>query len=209
MTIPPCDLLIHAGDLTARGSLRQLSKATRWLQTAPAKQVLVIAGNHDRCFQRSPVESRAMIERFGIYLEDESFEYQGLKIYGSPWQPKFFNWAFNLPRGEPLREKWLEIPLDTDILLTHTPPFGLMDRTRFGSHVGCEALREILQDRTVPLHVFGHIHEGYGVRVKRDRMSVNASTCTVRYDPINPPVVIDWRDGEEPCLVSGGAAGSR
>jgi Icc-related predicted phosphoesterase len=205
LRLPPCDLLIHAGDLTRRGTLRELARASRWLHSQPAERVVLIAGNHDRCLERSPVRSREILSQLDIYLEDEAFEWQGLKIYGSPWQPKFFNWAFNLPRGEPLREKWQMIPEDTDILVTHTPPYGVLDKTRFGQHVGCEELARRVAELDLKLHVFGHIHEDYGVRMRGSLMSLNASTCNLRYDPVQPPVELEYRDGTF-VLLSGGVS---
>lgn len=144
-----------------------------------------------------------MVEDFGIYLEDESCVWEGIKIHGSPWQPRFFNWAFNLPRGEPLRQKWAMIPSDTDILITHSPPRFTLDRTRFGQAVGCEELTAAIARIKPKVHLFGHIHEAYGVRVHADVMSINASICTVRYKPTQPPIALDWNNGR-PLLVSGG-----
>lgn len=145
-----------------------------------------------------------MIEEFGVYLEDEPYVWEGLTIYGSPWQPRFFNWAFNLPRGQPLREKWDRIPDACDILVTHTPPRFTLDRTRFGQSVGCEELVKAVERVKPKVHLFGHIHEAYGVRTNADIMSINASICTVRYAPTQAPVALDWNDGR-PMLISGGA----
>lgn len=87
----------------------------------------------------------------------------GINIFGSPWQPEHINMAFNLPRGEALRQKWSEIPDNTDVLITHTPPYGILDSLEDGTHVGCEELLEAVAERVKPrVHVFGHIHECYG-----------------------------------------------
>lgn len=113
-----------------------------------------------------------------------------MTVSSSPWQPEFCNWAFNLPRGELLQAKWRSIPTDTDVLVTHTPPFGRGDRVG-STHVGCEALAREVVDRVRPqLHVFGHVHEGYGSSSNGTTVFVNASSCTHEYEAVNAPVVL-------------------
>src|SRR6185369_13852794 len=97
-----------------------------WLGTLPHREKVVIAGNHDFLFEQRPAEARALITN-AVYLEDEAYEAGGLKIWGSPWQPWFFDWAFNLRRGEALARKWALIPPGTDLLVTHGPPMGIGD----------------------------------------------------------------------------------
>ncbi|XP_067012199.1 metallophosphoesterase domain-containing protein 1 isoform X2 [Anabrus simplex] len=127
-----------------------------------------------------------------IYLQDSEVVLYGLKIYGSPWQPEFCKWAFSLPRGEPCLAKWNEIPEDTDILITHTPPVGHGDLCCSGVRAGCVELLSTVQQRVKPkYHVFGHIHEGYGISSDGRIIYVNASTCDINYLPRNPPVVFD------------------
>ena len=95
------------------------------------------------------------------YLQDSSTEIYGLKIYGTPWQPKFCGWAFNLERGQELCEKWDKIPEDTDVLITHTPPVGYGDLCSTGIRAGCVDLLMSVQQRVKPkYHIYGHIHEG-------------------------------------------------
>lgn len=116
-------------------------------------------------------ECRAVVCGPGsIYLEDNSLIIaspigtQGITIYGSPWQPKFCDWAFNAHRGEQLRNIWLMIPTETDVLVTHGPPMGILDKSGDGKEFGCaDLLREIHErDKPPRLHIFGHIHESYG-----------------------------------------------
>ncbi|GJQ79127.1 hypothetical protein Trydic_g5380 [Trypoxylus dichotomus] len=128
-----------------------------------------------------------------IYLEDSSVELYGIKIYGSPWQPEFGNWGFNLKRGSQLLEKWNLIPGDTDILLTNTPPLGYGDLACTNVRAGCVELLTTVQQRVKPkYHVFGHIHEGYGVSTDGKIIYVNASTCDINYMPNNLPIVFDF-----------------
>ncbi|XP_049961164.1 metallophosphoesterase domain-containing protein 1 [Schistocerca serialis cubense] len=127
-----------------------------------------------------------------IYLQDEELVVYGLKIYGTPWQPEFCKWAFNVPRGAPCLEKWNKIPDDTDILVTHTPPIGHGDLCCSGVRAGCVELLTTVQQRVKPkYHVFGHIHEGYGITSDGKVIYINASTCDINYLPTNPPIVFD------------------
>jgi Icc-related predicted phosphoesterase len=188
--IPDGDILIHAGDLTPRGTLRDVAVFDRFLATLPHRHKIVIAGNHDLCFEAHSQRARELLTR-ATYLEDEATTVAGLHIWGSPWQPWFYDWAFNLPRGQALREKWDLIPDQTDILITHGPPFGRLDLTMAGEHAGCRELWLALQRVRPMLHIFGHIHEGAGVIEEGPTTLVNASICTATYQPINHAVVID------------------
>lgn len=126
------------------------------------------------------------------YLEDEVIEIYGLKIYGTPWQPEFCKWAFNVPRGVQCLEKWNKIPSGVDILVTHTPPVGHGDLCCSGVRAGCVELLSSVQQRIKPkYHVFGHVHEGYGITSDGRVIFVNASTCDLSYLPNNIPIVFD------------------
>ncbi|XP_047481444.1 metallophosphoesterase MPPED2-like [Penaeus chinensis] len=127
-----------------------------------------------------------------IYLQDQALTISGIRLYGTPWQPEYCNWAFNLPRGTSCLEKWDAIPEDTDILITHTPPVGHGDLCCTGVRAGCVDLLSTVQTRVKPkYHVFGHIHEGYGVTSDGKIIFINASTCNINFVPINPPIVFD------------------
>lgn len=193
--VPEGDLLLHAGDLTGHTDWPALEEVGDWLRSLPHRHKVVIAGNHDFCCQVSPQRTRQVLAGCH-YLQDESLELEGLKFYGSPWQPWFFDWAFNLPRGEPLRRVWEQIPQDVDVLLTHGPPHQVLDFTTRGVHAGCEELRLRLQQVRPLLHVFGHIHEGYGTVQEQGTLYVNASICDVQMRPLNRPLVFDWDGGE-------------
>lgn len=197
-TIPECDLLIHAGDMTFDGSEEQVSKQLAWIASAPATRKVVVPGNHDWFFQRDVPTAERMCELNGIdLLVDELMSFERKLIYGMPWQPWFHDWAFNLERdGDEMANVVDKIPTNVDILVTHGPPMHVLDRAR-GQGVGCRLLRDKLRfsmDPACPrLHVFGHIHEGYGVTRDPEIPStifVNASICTPGYRPTNPPVTI-------------------
>ena len=113
-----------------------------------------------------------------------------IKIWGSPFTPEFLNWAF---MGTPEKRKalWAEIPEHLDILITHGPPFGILDRTIDGENAGCPHLLKAVQSKKPKIHLFGHIHEGYGTLEIDGTLFVNASLCNERYDLINAPVVLE------------------
>ncbi len=191
LEIPEGDVLIHAGDLTSHGDLHEVRAFDAFLARLDHRYKLVIAGNHDFCFERRPAAARALL-RHAVYLEDEAALVEGVRFYGSPWQPWFYDWAFNLERGAEIRAKWDLIPGDTEVLITHGPPLGHGDVTARGDSAGCADLLERIRQVRPRFHLFGHIHEGYGTSSDGTTTYVNASTCDLRYRPVNPPVVLDW-----------------
>ncbi len=189
--IPPGDVLVHAGDITGHGAIDEVRGFNTFLATLPHPHKIVIAGNHDFCFEKDPVASRAELTN-GIYLQDEAVEIGGIRFYGSPWQPWFFDWAFNLQRGAEIRAKWDLIPSDTDVLITHGPPRGHGDMTCRGEAAGCDDLLEAVERVQPRVHIFGHIHEGAGVTLNGRTTFINASICDLAYRPVNAPVVYEY-----------------
>jgi hypothetical protein len=187
---PTADVLIHAGDMTRGGTLAELAAFNEFLATLPYARNIVIAGNRDFCCQRQPAESRRILTR-ALYLEDQEISLEGLRVYGSPWQPPFLDMAFNLPRGVELRKKWECIPAGIDILVTHTPPLGIGDLTLRGAHVGCEELLPAVRRLHPRIHCFGHIHEAYGDWVADGIRYINASVMDAAMRVVNEPVLVD------------------
>ena len=202
--LPGGDLLIHAGDIMNSGYNKNdiLDFCTWFHSLEQYDKKIFIAGNHDRMFENHPegVEELLNIYLDIDYLQDEAYDLYDLdtdastKIYGSPWQPEFYNWAFNLPRnGEELQNKWNAIPENIDILITHGPPWGHLDVTPYGNlNVGCEVLRERIEVIKPKIHVFGHVHSGYGYKFHNGTHFVNASVLNERYNYKNKPITIDW-----------------
>lgn len=195
--VPDGDMLIHAGDSLAFGSLFDLEDFDDWLGELPHRHKILIAGNHDTCFEDRSDKAQKLVTN-AIYLEDSGIVIEGLKFWGSPWTPRFFDWAFNANRGPQLFEKWQRIPLDTDVLITHGPPKGILDTviTRDGEEqVGCnDLLRRLSELKNLKAHIFGHIHGGYGTEIQgidRQVRFVNASICTEQYEASNHPIVLD------------------
>ncbi len=194
INVPDGDILIHAGDATTVGNVEQIKAFNRWFANLPHKHKVFIAGNHDWLFENDNNFARSLLDKSIVYLQDSFVEIDGLKIYGSPWQPRFYDWAFNLNRGAELAEKWKLIPHDTDILITHGPPFGILDevpRKYFVENTGCEELRKVVETIKPKLHIFGHIHCGYGQTEQFGVKFVNASTCDEEYNPTQPPIIVE------------------
>ena len=195
------DLLIVAGDLTARDTESENDNFWRWLCYQPYKKMVVIAGNHDNFMKNNPnalQDDGKTLE----YLCDSGTEFDGLKIWGSPWTRYFEGMnpdccAFTLKTEEELAQKFALIPADIDILVTHSPPAGILDKTERKYRVGSKALRCELLRIKPRLHVFGHIHEAHG----QDREEwgnkdgsttyVNAAHMNQDYKPVNKPIRIE------------------
>jgi predicted phosphodiesterase len=143
MKIPDGDLLVHAGDLTRHGTLDDVREFNTFLGTLPHPHKIVIAGNHDFCFEDYRMDCEDALTNC-IYLQDQEVTIDGVRFYGSPWQPWFYDWAFNLDRGPEIRAKWDLIPEGIDILITHGPPYGIGDLTTRGDNAGCQDLLECL-----------------------------------------------------------------
>jgi Icc-related predicted phosphoesterase len=195
------DILIHAGDLTSRGYMGEIENFTNWYDKINNYDHKVfICGNHDFGFQDDNEKVKGLLTGYKTieYLQDELLmvgeDYDTMiKIWGSPWQPEFHNWAFNLPRGEKIKEKWDMIPMNTDILITHGPAFGKLDFVPYDRvNVGCEDLLSRIQEIKPKIHLCGHIHSGRGVVFSEGTLYVNASVLNDRYEFRNKPITIDF-----------------
>ena len=188
------DLLLHAGDLTSGGTPAEAQIALDWL--AKQKQyythVVFTAGNHDYFFQYETPLAEQIARELGIhYLQQREVVIEGLNIWGSPITPNYGSMAFNADRGQNIRRIWEQIPMDVDILLTHSPPMYMHDRVHQHGHTrytGCEDLANHVQHRKPVLHCFGHIHEQYGFTTYNDITFVNASVLDETYTYKNEPV---------------------
>ena len=197
--IPPCDLLLIGGDICpvrnhALGVQADwLGREFRaWLASLPASKIVGVAGNHDLVFEQCP--EAVPHDLPWTYLQDSGVEWEGLKIYGTPWQPWFFNWAFNLFEGD-LKPKWERIPAGTDILVLHGPPFGYGDGVpeRDGAvrHTGSPSLLKRIEEVKPKVAIFGHIHEGRGEWQHGPTRLANVTVLDEGYAPIYPPWVYE------------------
>ncbi len=192
MAVPTGDLLLHAGDISSQGEPWEIVSFLNWFASLPHPHKVFIAGNHDFLAERNPSFFRELIPAGIHYLNDNGVTIEGIHIWGSPVTPWFYDWAFNRHRGEDIRRHWVPIPLETDILLTHGPVYGIRDLTFDGRLVGCEELNAKVWEVRPRLHVFGHIHEGYGITRVEEISFVNAANLNTSYELVNPPIVLDW-----------------
>lgn len=188
------DILFHCGDFTKRGEIKELERFAEYMGKQKFRYKVFIAGNHDFCFENeNKTQAEKLLEENGIiYLNDSMIEIEGIKIWGSPVQPWYFDWAFNRHRGEEIKKHWDLIPENIDILLIHGPPHGIMDRTHKGEIVGCEELLLALNRIKPKILAFGHIHECYGVQEYNHIKMINACLVDLKHNVVNSPISINW-----------------
>lgn len=192
------DLLIHAGDCTGNGSDSAIQQFINWMELQPYTHKVLIPGNHDWGFEKNFAYWKDECDRRNIHLlNDSGTTIEGISIWGSPITPWFHSWAFNRHRGSDIEKHWSIIPEETEILVTHGPPQGILDMTFGGDFAGCDDLLAKILKTNVKLHVFGHIHEGRGTLYKHGKTFVNASSLDARYRPVaGCPVRVVRGDGD-------------
>lgn len=195
--LDPADCIIHAGDVSNRGRKNEVLDFMAWFSSLTQyKYKIFIAGNHDFLFETDPDMIKTMLAQYPdiIYLQDSAVEIEGVKIYGSPWQPRFFNWAFNVDRGEKIAKIWELIPEGTDIVVTHGPIFGYGDIALDGRRVGCEDLLNRMKIVKPKFHISGHIHSGHGmynVNEVDGLVAINASLVDEEYQVVYEPIYFE------------------
>lgn len=194
--IPPGDVLIHCGDHTYKGTYKETLPALQWLAEQPHKHKLFIAGNHEIGWEDQPRHmyplDRALEHLYGLtYLRDSGVEIEGIKFWGSPVQPQFFNWAFQKERGEELARHWQQVPDDTNVLITHGPPYGFGDTNKRDERFGDEDLLRRVREVRPVIHCFGHAHDGYGEWLSEGTLFINAAILNENYKLANKPVEIE------------------
>jgi Icc-related predicted phosphoesterase len=227
-SIPECDLLIHSGDIgETRLNPNQLTEFLIWFEAQPARCKVFVGGNHDLCLDRNEAnkykgngetyswlkaiqdfdDSMKVIQNYDVhYLNGKDYVFEGMKIWGSPYSPSFHrsSWAFNADRGNEIMKKWGSIPSDVNILVTHTPCYGILDDVKEyahdgeNPHKGCADLLAVIKKRlyNLRLHCGGHIHDNFGVELlpisnTRRCLFSNGAMINNRGEIlINTPVVI-------------------
>ena len=190
--LPDADVIIHGGDVSKMGRDYEVEDFMGWFSELKYRYKIFIAGNHDFFFEgETPKSIKRFLNTNTFYLHNTSVEIEGLKIWGSPYTPTFFNWAFNLDRGTEIENVWKNIPLDTDILVTHGPPFGILDKTNSNLNVGCEELLLRVKKIKPKYHLFGHIHEAHGIFNTDKTIFLNGSLLNDRYELVNSPLTFE------------------
>ena len=218
ITIPECDILIHCGDFTTTSHPEEYEEFLAFLKSSTKfKYKIVIAGNHDLFFDPEFYDTtlktsyhhgfdydmnlvrgiKEKIKENCIYLENSGCKILGLNIFGAPAMPQDYPCPFSRERGSKILNEWKKIPENIDILITHTPPKGILDLTTREKNAGCLDLRNEVEKRIKPkIHVFGHIHESYGIYYQKDIIYINAAIVNKNYKPVNMPIVISWKNND-------------
>jgi Icc-related predicted phosphoesterase len=199
LVLPEGDILIHAGDVSSMGKESEIKDFLNWFSKTDFTYKIMIAGNHDFYFEKIGDNAKVLEELIPanvIYLNDSVVEIENLgqktlRIWGSPIQPWFFNWAFNRNRGEDIKRHWDKIPQNTDMLITHGPAYGILDKTTRNESVGCEDLLEKVKEVKPIFHICGHIHEAYGYIKQSGTEFINASVLDENYNLRNKPIVFE------------------
>ncbi len=198
INMPNGDLLIHSGDWTNVGSIKEIIQFNAALGKIKDKfkhGIILVPGNHDWLAERDPSLCRTLLTNATVLI-DQEITIEDIRIYGSPHSPAFCNWAFNLPRGPAIRSKWDMIPNGIDILITHGPPMGVRDwvmrQNGVIEHLGCEELLEAVLRVRPQFHLFGHIHYANGCDTSILGITfINSSICNEQYKAVQEPHVFE------------------
>lgn len=192
LTMPEGDVLVHSGDIDAY-TLKDFAQFLHWMKKQDYKHKIFVAGNHDFFCQNSPyILIKSLCEESGIiYLQDEAVVINNIRFYGSPWTPTFGGWAFMRDRGNRIALIWDKIPDKVDVLITHGPPYKILDRGYRNEHAGCYDLLLAVRRVKPKYHIFGHIHEESGIVEGDDTTFVNASMIDHNYKSIRTPIVVE------------------
>ncbi len=186
------DVLIHCGDFCDgfRKDPRDVEAIDAWFAEQEFERILCVGGNHDFAVEGRVAQGRPVFEN-AVWLLDETHVHRGVKFFGSPWVPHLQGWAFYIS-DEGMRAKWSLIPDDTDVLISHTPPYGIMDQPRSRRvHCGCPHLLERVEAVKPRYHLFGHNHASAGVHEAGSTTFVNASVVDRGFDVARDPVVLE------------------
>lgn len=195
VTLPEGDVLVHAGDITAHGSRDDFLSFVQWFARQPHANKIFIGGNHDTYLEKHPDKVVAVAaENNLVYLNDSGVQINGVTFWGSPITPRFHDWSFMRDEDE-IGEHWQLIPEDTQVLITHGPVWGVLDEVRrsetFVEHTGCKVLEMRVSLLKPAYHLFGHIHECYGMHSTEHTQFLNVSTMNEQYKIQNPPVIVE------------------
>lgn len=206
--VPDGDIVICSGDISMTGNIQAVTAFCHWYGELPHKHKILIAGNHDWLFENDPALGRQICKDNGIiYLEDSGVEIEGIKFWGSPVTPWFNDWAFNRAITDmeatyrnirPIKPYWDMIPDDTDVLITHGPPYDILDEllavdgTPKGIFVGCPELLAAVKRVKPQCHFFGHIHCGYGEKHIDGTSFYNTCVLDEMYMVSNPVTIVDY-----------------
>jgi predicted phosphodiesterase len=210
--VPEGDVLIHAGDATFRGTTGELKRFRKWMKSLPHEIKIFVPGNHEltldsynkhfsKYLKSALAKEVYLLVHKGITIATETGG--DVKLQGCSYQPYFNNWAFNIDSEEERAQLYRQIFDDTEILVTHCPPYGILDSEPYDygpilpHRMGCKALMERVKElKQLKVHIFGHIHESYGIKKKNGVLFINAAQMNKDYQLTNKPIVFDYVNGK-------------
>lgn len=187
---PKGDVFVCAGDATTYGEFEEYTRFNRWCAGLPYEHKILIAGNHCRSLYYNNNLIRELFTNI-TYVEDESFEIKNVKFFGTPWSLEFNNWFF-MGNEEFLKSKYVNIPEDTEIIISHSPPYGIRDNVSKNKRIGSVALLSRIKEIKPKLVIFGHAHDDYGIEEIDNTKFVNCSLLNDSYKFVNKPVLIQF-----------------
>lgn len=179
--LPEADVIIHSGDVCFSGSEREVMDFMEWFFDLPFRYKIFIAGNHDNCLHEAIIEG---LSDGCHYLCNSGIEIENVKFYGLPLFMEDItsgNYDANIRK----------IPADTDVLISHQPPLGILDLDG-KTHYGDKFLLEKAVEIQARFHLFGHIHASYGTEKSGNTIFVNASVLNENYELTNRPVLLEY-----------------
>lgn len=193
LILPEADLILHSGDITyfSHNGMQRVADFMDWFQRQPAKHKIFIAGNHDLHLEKEEKFFRTVIPPGIIYLNDEMVTVDGVSIWGSPITPWFHDWAFNRRRGHEIQKHWDLIPSGIDILLTHGPAYGILDKSG-SENIGCKDLLKTIERVKPLIHCFGHTHVDPGIKKIKETFFINSAVVNHKYLIVRKPIIVDF-----------------
>lgn len=190
LDVPEAEILIHAGDFSSlSATVEALDDFNDWLAGLPHRYKILVAGNHDKLLETDTKLARSRLSA-AIYLEHSAVTVEGIRFWGCPVTPVLPHMAFAVPRGGAARF-WDKMPADTDVLITHGPPFGVLDKENIlAEHMGCMQLTKAVPRVRPRLHVFGHIHGGRG-REEGPNGTRFVNCAVLQGNQLHPPIVVE------------------
>lgn len=190
LELPQGDVLIHAGDISDQGSKEEVVDFLEWFSAQSHTHKVFIGGNHDIFLDENPVDLLEVLPANVVYLNNRGYQIDHIKLWGSPTTPDFEDWAFGKYRDD-MAVHWKYMPDNIDILITHTPPWGILDQSSAWVSLGCKALLEKVKELQPQYHIFGHIHASYGTLKLEETIYMNASILDSYRGPVNAPIVFN------------------
>jgi Icc-related predicted phosphoesterase len=178
LDIEPCDFIIHSGDIFRKSKIEDILDFIDWFSSLPAVYKVLVAGNHDRFIDREKLNFLKLIEDKIFYLENSGIELEGIRFWGSPsvkWCAPYRHFAYS--NEAEAEEIFSLIPENIDILITHGPPFGILDSENGWdgiTHHGSKSLLKNVLSIKPKYHIFGHVHKDYGIFKNEHTVFINS-----------------------------------